>query len=367
MKKLTSLSIDYLRFPMAALVVICHCMLLYGISWNGTTVYSTGPVSTWLQIFISEVLPHIAVPMFAMISGYLFFIGVKDFNMETYKGKIGKRLKTLILPYVLWCSIAYLLSALQGSVDFSFVRWVQGCWNAGLWNDTLEGMTAFTNFPANMPLWFMRDLIMMMILTPVIWFIIKKAGIIPVAAAGIWWYINVAAHTTGFNSTIVFFFMLGAYFSIKEIDLADFCLKFKWPLYGITFPLVIVDYVILIRTFVPETGLNHNWWVFNAYVFFGVFAAFALCASVLKKRMDKGVEVRKSALSQTSFFIFATHALFYPQLTSWLYGIFRPASDMGYLLLYIFVCVLVIGLCIGGYFLFKKFLPKTCGVLTGNR
>ncbi len=101
--KLTSISIDHLRFPMAAMVVICHCKLLYGISSDGTNIFPPEGMNTYFQIFLSEVLPHIAVPMFAMFSGYLFFRGVGEFT-------VGK--------------------------------WAQGLWSSGLWNDSLEGMTA---------------------------------------------------------------------------------------------------------------------------------------------------------------------------------------------------------------------------------
>ena len=51
--------IDLLRYPMAVLVVMCHCGFLDG---GGTAV----------QIFFSETLPHVAVPLFLLFSGYLF-------------------------------------------------------------------------------------------------------------------------------------------------------------------------------------------------------------------------------------------------------------------------------------------------------
>ena len=60
MDRLQSRVIDLLRYPLAVLVVMCHCGFLSG---GGTAV----------QIFFSETLPHVAVPLFLLFSGYLFF------------------------------------------------------------------------------------------------------------------------------------------------------------------------------------------------------------------------------------------------------------------------------------------------------
>ncbi len=364
--RLTSLTIDYLRFPMAALVVICHCKLLYGIPYGSETIFPSSGFNQYFQIFISEVLPHIAVPMFAMISGYLFFMNVAEFNKGTYLKKLQNRAKSLFLPYIIWCTIAYVISCLHGNVEPSFIRWIQGLWNTGLWTSGAEGLTAFSNFPADMPLWFVRDLIMMAVISPVIYLFIKKTGIITVIVVGIWWYVNLAAHITGFSSTITFFFILGSYLSIKKTDLAELCIKYRYPLYISSIILVAIDFVILCKGYVPGSGLKYNWWVFNAYTFLGTFAAFAICADTIRRRI--AVKAMKgSSLSSASFFVFAAHGLFYSQTLTLLYSIFRPASDIGFLLLYLLGFTIVIILCVGTYHLLNRICPKLSGILTGNR
>ncbi len=365
--QITSRAIERLRFPLAALVVICHCKLLYGIRFGGETLFPAAGINLVVQIFLSEVLPHVAVPMFALISGYLFFRTSGEFSRDVYLRKLRRRIHTLLLPYIIWCTFAYVVMCIRGETDFSVTGWLQGLWNRELWSDGTGALTAFGNFPADMPLWFVRDLIVAVFLSPVVYLLIKKAGFAPVVMAGIWWYVNVAAHVTGFSSVILFFFSLGAYLSVKRVDLATLCLKYRYPLYLSAIILAAADFAVLVRGYEAGAGLKYNWWIFNAYTFAGVFALFAACASLLRRVEARGAEPQDSRLSRTSFFIFAAHALFYPQLLSWLYGIMRPESDAAFLLFYLSGFTVVILLCVTAYFALNALSPTLCGILCGNR
>ena len=59
-----------------------------------------------LRRAISLTLAQTAVPMFFFISGYLFFNRLHDWNWSVYLGKLRKRCKTLLVPFVLWNTIA---------------------------------------------------------------------------------------------------------------------------------------------------------------------------------------------------------------------------------------------------------------------
>ena len=54
--------------------------------------------SAFLQYFISQGITRTAVPMFFIISGYLYFISF-DGTLNTYLIKTKKRIKSLVLPY----------------------------------------------------------------------------------------------------------------------------------------------------------------------------------------------------------------------------------------------------------------------------
>ena len=94
--KLLSETISYLRFPLIVGVVFIHFNLLEkGFSANGIIYDLKGDDIFWgiryvVRLF-SDVLPSVSVPLFFMISGYLFF-NVDLFDRETYLKKSEKGL-----------------------------------------------------------------------------------------------------------------------------------------------------------------------------------------------------------------------------------------------------------------------------------
>ena len=54
---------------------------------------------------MSHVISRAAVPTFFLISGYYFFLNTR-FTLATYKDKLRKKIRTILLPYLLWNIIA---------------------------------------------------------------------------------------------------------------------------------------------------------------------------------------------------------------------------------------------------------------------
>lgn len=111
--KLQSATIDLLRFPLAIMVIFIHMnpevSNLFDVDFcliSGHGIYNvTG-------VLLSHVLTHIAVPTFYLISGFLFFINFQKWSWEGYKKKLSSRIKTLLVPYLLWNAIPFLLAVL---------------------------------------------------------------------------------------------------------------------------------------------------------------------------------------------------------------------------------------------------------------
>lgn len=55
-----------------------------------------------IQLFTSEMIGRCAVPLFYLISGYLFFMKVPD-GVKSIGRKIRKRIKSLLIPYFIGC------------------------------------------------------------------------------------------------------------------------------------------------------------------------------------------------------------------------------------------------------------------------
>ena len=111
--ELQSKTISFLRFPLIVGVVFIHFNLVkMGLSAHGVN-YCAGYPDWFYHLirFFSEVLPSMAVPMFFLFSGYLFFYRT-DFDGVIYKTKLRKRINTLLIPFVLWNVVGALMIAM---------------------------------------------------------------------------------------------------------------------------------------------------------------------------------------------------------------------------------------------------------------
>ena len=98
----TSQVLDTLKFPLAIAVVYIHS---FGEGEVDMTVLHTAPFDMahlydWLRILVSRVITHVAVPIFYMISGYLFFINVTRWDKSTYAKRCENSLPSATNPHL---------------------------------------------------------------------------------------------------------------------------------------------------------------------------------------------------------------------------------------------------------------------------
>ena len=87
MDNITSRTIERLRFPMTVLVLFIH-VLPFAASQGGieyTFPFNTDSWSHRFIYFFNWIFPRVAVPMFCIISGYLFFQGLN--TVDCFKEK----------------------------------------------------------------------------------------------------------------------------------------------------------------------------------------------------------------------------------------------------------------------------------------
>lgn len=348
MDRLQSRVIDLLRYPLAVLVVMCHCGFLSG---GGTAV----------QIFFSETLPHVAVPLFLLFSGYLFFKEGR-FDGALYRHKLKSRFRTLFIPYIIWSTLCFIIAVVQGQVTPTIPHYLQGLWDTALWNEGTSFSRTLPGYPVNMPLWFIRDLMILVLISSLIWFLIQKTrgwGILLMAA---WWF---PAHDKfcGFGADSLFFFSLGALFAMKRVNFVQWARKYAVPFFVAAGVMLVADYVVMYKNYLAYHELRFNWLVFNIYVVSIMGATLAIAS----KMADKPFAGRIIRLSSASFFLYAAHILWLEPLREFLLQVLAPTSDTAVILFYFafiaFHCTIVTVL----YFLMRRFLPKSTAVLTGGR
>lgn len=125
----------------------------------------------YLQESISGVVGRCAVPIFFAISGYLFFLNV-DSTRDVYR-KMKKRVSTLLIPYLIaalflplfYFAIDYFPVASQFVNSNNFNENFSAGWLRILYRLYVD---AGKGTPLGFHLWFLRDLIEIVILSPLI-------------------------------------------------------------------------------------------------------------------------------------------------------------------------------------------------------
>ena len=317
-----------LRFPMIVLVTFAHS---YGQVAEGFSLLaSEWNTYEFLKLLVSQTLVKVAVPVFFIMSGYLFFANVDKWSLKVYKAKMLRRMKTLMIPYLIW----NLLMAVKLKTFSWSIFWVFWC-PAGIQTDWF-GQEQWMTAPANMPLWFLRDLIAVSLLTPIIYIGVRKFGYWLLTLLTILYLSGICAFIPGLSAYAVCFFTIGAFFSIRRTDLLEKLRRFEWPAY------------ILSIAFAVAMILTYNTPVFSSLMLCfrltGAVAVFCLASRILSttpKRLP-------SMVCDSAYFIYLAHYVFFFSFIDTvfftLFGTSIPALSIHYLvspLLKIFILTII--------------------------
>jgi len=371
-------TIKWFRFPMTLAIIPVHAnMARYGLIIHGEQYGMNYP--DWyfyICVFFSEIMGSISVPLFFVISGYLFFYKT-DFDGQVYKKKLKSRFKSLMIPYLLWNLIILLAMGMKLLPIFSFIfdnssnvefRFsLARLFNTFFYYDGTNGLLVYpdlgipreTPIPINGPLWYVRDLMMMVLLSPIIYWLIKKTKFWLIITIGVVLYIFGRDFLPNFKYVslilgYMFFFSWGAYYSINKQDLITQFRKFKYVA-----PLFIP--LTLINLFTVDTE-------YNKYIFFPFVLTSTIFLIVTVSYLIENDKIHVSKLASCAFFLYAMHALIIVDIGKVLFvGLHLTDTPIVMLLLYFAIPIVTVCICLFTYFILKKYAPKVCSILSGGR
>lgn len=222
MNSIDSQTIKLLRFPLTFIVVVQHSMGVINtkINWEQLTGMDYYML---IKYFISGCFALVAVPVFFFISGYLFFNKIEEMNRNVYCRKMKMRIRSLLVPYILWnlitipimLGVKYCETFTGTSTQEAFNAFVaESQWMHVFWDFTsndatfknLFGWTLLKSNPILSTFWYVRDLLIMMFLSPLIWWWFKytrKWGLLILIVAlvlRIWPHITLGPQSLFFRS-----------------------------------------------------------------------------------------------------------------------------------------------------------------------
>ena len=334
--------IRQLRFPMIVLVT-------YAPSYGKVTEGFSLVVSEWntyefLKLLVSQTLVKVAVPVFFIMSGYLFFANVEKWSINVYKTKILRRMKTLLIPYLIW----NLLMAVKMKTFSWNIFWVFWC-PAGIQTDWF-GQEQWMTAPANMPLWFLRDLIIVSLFTPIIYILVRKFGSWLMILLTILYLSGICAFISGLSAYAVYFFTFGAFFSIRRVDLLENLMRFEWPAY------------ILSIVFAIAMMLTYNTPVFSSLMLcfrlVGAVAVFCLASRILSSTSKR----LPSMVCDSAYFIYLSHYVFFFSFIDTSFFVLFGTSITALSLHYLLAPLVKVLLMIIAYLIYTKMMQKITSI-----
>lgn len=334
-----SKTITALKTPLIFIVVYSHIHNVYS------------DINAFTRII--TVITKAIIPTFFLISGYFLIKGANSYTLSLYIKKLYSRFKTLFIPYILWNIFPLLLPILLCIVTSVFkcnyervIELINGMVDNGAFNPFNVFWDKGQSYPANFPMWYIRDLIVIICISPLLFYLIKYLRFISLFILVIPLYFKLTF------SNAIFFVSLGMYLSMIKVDYIYWAQKNRLIILSLFTILFLLVYC----------NINIGIYFFEClYLVIGPFALFTL----IYLSPDKLYRLFYN-LSKYSFFVYAIHATYIYRIDKFVFK-YTPNNLVSHLISYILVGLIVCYIAIVIYKLINKISPKALSILCGNR
>jgi surface polysaccharide O-acyltransferase-like enzyme len=322
---------------------VCSLLVIWIHTYNldayGITADFGGLVGvTYYVEYCWDKLTDVAVPLFFVISGFLFF---RTFSFDVLKDKYRTRARSVLLPYVCWSSIYYLyyaaltnlpgIRSLMSSTEHISIGIIP--WLRWLWPDSYY------------TLWFLKSLILFILFAPAIYILMKDwhrkipTGLVLLAVV---FALSVMKENVLIAGECWYF--LGSWIAINHKE---------WVFYqNKKLSLLAILYMLLLLV----TGFH----VWNIWTQFGLVIAFWFAFDLVN------IPEHIPWWMHISFFTYVAHDLVLEALKKAIL-IVTKANPSVALVEYICLPLLVFGILVLLAYLLKRIVPSVWNLLSGGR
>ncbi len=352
----SSLRLNILRFPLIVGVVFIHAYETnVGLASSIVGVSQNSFLTEFVRNLISQGIARIAVPLFFLMSGYLFFAGVV-WSKEKYAEKIKSRIKTLLIPFLFWNIATLILIALAQSLPLTQVYFSGK--NALIASyssfDYLSAIFGIDRSPISYQFWFIRDLMLLVLLAPIIFYLNKKLSFPFLCLLFIAWFISIwPIYAPSVEATL--FFSTGCFLALTKKSL------FSFDKYG---KIITTVYALILIVDILFIKSDINPYLHKAGVILGVLAMLFATKLVVKSTILKQICL---SLCKYSFFVYAAHEPLLTISRKVVYKIVQPSSTFLVLSLYFIIPTIVILLLILAHRILFGIFPKFTVTISGGR
>lgn len=347
--------LSVLRFPLIVGVVFIHAYETT-VWLSGYAVAAAGQAawSQFVRDLVSQSVARVSVPLFFLIAAYLLFFGF-DGSGAGYLARLKSRARTLLVPFLFWNLAVVAVFALAQALPWTAPLFNSGkptvaAYDAQQWLDALLGLT---QPPIAYQFWFIRDLFLLVLATPLVHLAVTRAPVAGGLALGACWLAGIGVGIPSIEG--VFFFYLGAWLGVRRVDLC------RVDRFGAVLAAAFVALVLADASSKP--------WVINDYLHKAAIVTGVAAALYAAGRVRHGGRFERLliALSPASFFVFAMHepALTFARKVT--YRLIAPETAGATIAVYFAIPLTLILLLTALYFPLKRRLPRLMALATGGR
>lgn len=346
-----SATIKFLRFPLLMGVVLIHCNYLPDLPYITEHEHI---FTDFISVFHPLIL-GLCVPTFFFISGMLFFRNGPNLTKHDYIEKLKRRYHTLIIPYLLWNVIGLLFLLLKKSPvtsafpqydDFALTPW-----------NILKGFFAqpHVDHPYDFPLWFIRNLIIIVLVSPLLGIILKLCkALSPLLFLALLFVVDYCAPDLsdfGIISNAFFFICGGALFNFIPT-----LTRINNPTWSIL--IYIILYIITLRLDNPSIESL----MYPVCMLSGCLAL----VHIGNYCTHQGLMI-PAKLSDATFFIYASHGLYSSITRKIIYTMLPLSTNAICFIDYILSFILLFGISYIFYLIGLRLAPRFTAILCGGR
>ncbi|MHC1789274.1 acyltransferase family protein [Solidesulfovibrio sp.] len=337
--------IDVLRIILIGLIVLAH-------GARGITVRIAGETAPGAALMLDILNGHVdfvAVPLFFTISGFLF-LRKFELSLAAYGEMLRKKFLSVLVPYILFNAGLVAWFYLFGSIE------MMGSWNYVLGEGLFTKTFGIGTTPINYPLWFLRDLLVVFLVSPLFLLFFKEApGVGLVAFFCLWAGLSQSPYSYLGD---MFAFYLGGYLARCRLPLAGV----SWWQRAGSWAFCLLTVLLVWHTPLGLTDEAVRQFLFKANLVLGIIAFWRFSAFPLIRDSDV---LRR--MGRHSFFVYLAHEPTISVLQTRLLAVWRPAGDLQQIAFY---GISGLGVIIGLWLLaelLSRLLPAGYGFITGAR
>lgn len=343
-----SARLDALRFPLIVLVIYIHARAAT------LTLKSTNAgldPAALARIVIGDGVARTAVPLFFVLSGYFLFLGQSGWSWPVFGKKLKRRVRTLLVPYVFWNVLLFVVLSVAQVTTLRVFFNTDGILANMDFTTQMRWVLGFQRYPIAYQFWFLRDLIVLVLITPVLFFVARQAWSLMIftGVLGALWITNIWPIEIPAIEALLFFF-IGLSAGLHRRSLLSVP-----PLV----PLVAI-YAALMATVIAVQETIFADAAQRVLVATGILVALAIVRALPERSMRS-----VAALAGASFFVFAVHE----PLTTTLLKLsfhFLPDAPLISLIIYLIVPIIVVGISLAAYALSVRLAPAFTRGVTGR-